>query len=292
MTDPSTQESYPVPDSIILDGTVRNGQCAPDGFSNNHHHQNHHQPQAKSPGQSEPYTTGHEMKITDSVEGEGLLESSMRLKPHEAQSYRKKALWVSWISIVVTLILAVAAFTLSFMRHSASAFGFAFDASLDVMSSFIVLWRYSNAAAVHSAHREYIACVVLGVVFVLSSLCIIGKAIYNLATKMLPEVDDFLFSVSIVSGFSCILLAAAKFVLGRVLTSRALFTDGFNSMVGAIMGFSILISAEVYKHHPDVWFLDGTIGVLIGLLILGYGVKLLKDMVPRVRQTRNYERFE
>lgn len=41
----------------------------------------------------------------------GLLESSMRLKPHEAQSYRKKALWVSWVSIFVTLILAVAAFS-------------------------------------------------------------------------------------------------------------------------------------------------------------------------------------
>lgn len=35
----------------------------------------------------------------------------MRLKPHEAQNYRKKALWVSWLSIVVTLILAVAAFS-------------------------------------------------------------------------------------------------------------------------------------------------------------------------------------
>lgn len=34
----------------------------------------------------------------------------MRLKPHEAQNYRKKALWVSWISIVITLILAIAAF--------------------------------------------------------------------------------------------------------------------------------------------------------------------------------------
>ncbi|CDQ96837.1 unnamed protein product, partial [Oncorhynchus mykiss] len=57
----------------------------------------------------------------------------------------------------------------SFMRHSASAFGFAFDAALDVLSSIIVVWRYSNAAAVHSAHREYIACVILGVVFILSS---------------------------------------------------------------------------------------------------------------------------
>ncbi|XP_034549739.1 transmembrane protein 163-like [Notolabrus celidotus] len=289
MTDPATQESYPVPDPTIVDpcpATVRNGQCAPDGFTNNHHQQ------AKTPSQPEALNTSQEMKITDSVEGEGLLESSMRLKPHEAQSYRKKALWVSWVSIVITLILAVAAFTVSFMRHSASAFGFAFDATLDVMSSCIVIWRYSNAAAVHSAHREYIACVVLGIVFVLSSLCILGKAIHNLVMGLPPQVDDFLYSVSIVSGFICSLLAVAKFWLGRVLTSRALITDGFNSLVGAVMGFSILISAEVFKHDDDVWFLDGTIGVLIGLIILAYGVKLLRDMVPRVRQTRNYERFE
>ncbi|XP_077436960.1 transmembrane protein 163a [Vanacampus margaritifer] len=296
MTDPASRESYPVPDLTIVDpshGTVRNGQCAPDGFVNNHHNNHINQQQhVKSPIQHEVLTSGQEMKITDSVEGEGLLESSMRLKPHEAQNYRKKALWVSWISIVATLILAVTAFTVSFMRHSASAFGFAFDATLDVLSSIIVLWRYSNAAAVHSAHREYIACVVLGIVFLLCSLCILGKAIHNLATRMPPEVDDFLFSVSIVSGFVCTALAVAKFMLGKVLTSRALITDGFNSLVGGIMGFTILISAQVFKDHPDVWFLDGLIGVLIGLIILAYGVKLLMDMVPRVRQTRNYERFE
>lgn len=45
----------------------------------------------------------------------GLLESSMRLKPHEAQSYRKKALWVSWVSIAVTIILAIAAFSECFL---------------------------------------------------------------------------------------------------------------------------------------------------------------------------------
>ncbi|XP_073711240.1 transmembrane protein 163a [Misgurnus anguillicaudatus] len=285
MTDITTSDSCPVPNATIVDPTaVRNGQCAAA--------QDPNQPKRGSQGDPFNMDRDQEMKITETVEGEGLLESSMRLKPHEAQSYRKKALWVSWISIVVTLILAVAAFTVSFMRHSASAFGFAFDAMLDVLSSVIVLWRYSNAAAVHSAHREYIACVILGVIFILSSLCILGKAIHDLAVKLLPEVDDFLFSVSIVSGIICIILAVAKFMLGRILTSRALITDGFNSLVGGIMGFSILISAEVFKHHQNVWYLDGTAGVLIGLIILAYGIKLLIDMVPRVRQTRNYERFE
>ncbi|XP_078539994.1 transmembrane protein 163 [Lissotriton helveticus] len=231
-------------------------------------------------------------QFSDGLEDRGLLESSTKLNPLEAQSYRNKALWVSWISIAVTLVLAVAAFTVSVMRYSASAFGFAFDAVLDVLSSVIVLWRYSNAAAVHSAHREYIACVILGVIFLLSSLCIIIKAIHDLAIRLLPEVDDFLFSVSIISGILCSILAVVKFMLGRVLTSRALITDGFNSLVGGVMGFSILISAEVFKHNTTVWYLDGTVGILIGFIIMAYGVKLLLDMVPRVRQTRHYEMFE
>ncbi|XP_030808031.1 transmembrane protein 163 isoform X2 [Camarhynchus parvulus] len=180
----------------------------------------------------------------------------------------------------------------SVMRYSASSFGFAFDATLDVLSSAIVLWRYSNAAAVHSAHREYMACVILGVIFLLSSICIVIKAIHDLAKRVLPEVDDFLYSVSVLSGILCTVLAVIKFMLGKVLTSRALITDGFNSLVGGIMGFSILLSAEVFKHNSSVWFLDGSIGVLIGLTISAYGIKLLMDMVPRVRQTRHYEMFE
>ncbi|KAM9124008.1 transmembrane protein 163 [Pangshura tecta] len=242
--------------------------------------------------QDEQLRIGESGQFSEGLEDRGLLESSTRLKPHEAQSYRKKALWVSWVSIVVTLALAVAAFTVSIMRYSASSFGFAFDAILDVLSSVIVLWRYNNAAAVHSAHREYIACVILGVIFLLSAVCIVVKAIHDLTMKLLPEVDDFLFSVSILSGILCSILAVIKFMLGKVLTSRALVTDGFNSLVGGVMGFSILLSAEVFKHNASVWYLDGSIGILMGLTILAYGVKLLIDMVPRVRQTRHYEMFE
>ncbi|KAF4788159.1 Transmembrane protein [Turdus rufiventris] len=212
------------------------------------------------------------------------------------------------------------------------------------------------------------ACVILGVIFLLSSICIVIKAIHDLAKRVLPEVllpptpgpcvcgrdetegllvipvcpddlaaageleehvqlgmgsrvgaepgrcwggrspitwteagsllgsrrqmDDFLYSVSVLSGILCTVLAVIKFMLGKVLTSRALITDGFNSLVGGIMGFSILLSAEVFKHNSSVWYLDGSIGVLIGLTISAYGIKLLIDMVPRVRQTRHYEMFE
>ncbi|KAJ0005336.1 hypothetical protein NQD34_015230, partial [Periophthalmus magnuspinnatus] len=154
--------------------------------------------------------------------------------------------------------LSVSVAVVSFMRHSSSAFGFAFDASLDVLSSAIVLWRYSNHSSA-SAHRE--ACLVLAVLFVLSSFCIMGKAVHDLITRNPPELDDFLLSVSVLSGALCSVLAILKMFLGRVLTSRALITDGNHTNMLSAMGFSILVSAEVFKNHPDVWFLDGTIGV-------------------------------
>lgn len=53
----------------------------------------------------------HALPVFHLLSSAGLLESSMRLKPHEAQSYRKKALWVSWVSIAVTIILAIVAFS-------------------------------------------------------------------------------------------------------------------------------------------------------------------------------------
>ncbi|KAB0364528.1 hypothetical protein FD754_008684 [Muntiacus muntjak] len=67
-------------------------------------------------------------QFSDGLEDRGLLESSTRLKPHEAQNYRKKALWVSWFSIIVTLALAVAAF--SEIRKKLGNFGFAYYACL------------------------------------------------------------------------------------------------------------------------------------------------------------------
>lgn len=54
------------------------------------------------------------------------------------------------------------------------------------------------------------------------------------------------------------------------------------------MGFSILLSAEVFKHNAAVWYLDGSIGVLIGLTIFAYGVKYVPSFIfvfPVARST-------
>lgn len=85
MTDPENDQSCAVPDPTIVDPfppatEARNGQCAPDGFTNNHH-----------PGQPEAFTNGQEMKITDSVEGEG---NFIRRFQKEKGKTEKKKFWM------------------------------------------------------------------------------------------------------------------------------------------------------------------------------------------------------
>lgn len=58
--------------------------------------------------------------------------------------------------------------------------------------------------------------------------CVSGSVLFTLplACVLCRSQDGFLFSVSIASGLICIILAVIKFMLGKVLTSRALITDG------------------------------------------------------------------
>lgn len=63
--------------------------------------------------------------------------------------------------------------------------------------------------------------------------------------------DGFLFSVSIVSGLICVILAAIKFMLGKVLTSRALITDG----ACTYRVFHVCFSRNILTKSDNSWFL-------------------------------------
>lgn len=86
-------------------------------------------------------------------------------------------------------------------------------------------------------------------------------------------LQHMFWNVEAVSDIWVVFLVAKKLHLALLSVSLSASLPGFNSLVGGVMGFSILLSAEVFKHNAAVWYLDGSIGVLIGLTIFAYGVK-------------------
>lgn len=145
----------------------------------------------------------------------------------------------------------------------------------DVLPKEKAVWKQRKApkGSKHSVHfnwwQKYILLLIrfAAVQYPASCGCRIGTS-YNLTSKD----PNYHLNPNCYSAFDTLSEGSQNKQM-FFLKKQCLCFSGFNSMVGAIMGFSILISAEVFKHHPDVWFLDGTMGVLIGLIILAYGVK-------------------
>lgn len=205
----------------------------------------------------------------------------------KANKYRKYAIAISWLSIIATLTICIIEFIVSSKENSTSAFGLAFSAVLDLLSSVVVLWRYYKSYDTFSMYRENVSCVVLAVLFILSSVSIGAKAVYNLDLGDTPDYSTeglrVLVITSIISSVLCFLLLILKLHLSKKLSSRTLFTDAMNSLAAAVIALSIVVTSEVSKVDKQLWYLDSTIGILVAILLLAYGIWLLVKHAPLLK---------
>nr|CAB3267047.1 transmembrane protein 163-like [Phallusia mammillata] len=206
-----------------------------------------------------------------------------------AHRWRTGAVIVSWISIVLTLTIGVIEFIVAKNENSAAAFGLAFSAILDVISSAVVLWRYYGTYNTFSNRREHISCIVLGCLFIVSAIGIAGKAIFDLLMGETPDMSEnglrVLVITSAVASISCIFLFIIKTVIAKKLASWTIFTDALNSLAGAVVATSMVVTSEVTKDNSYLWFLDASVGLVVSLFLIIYGLWLLTKHVPEVKKT-------
>ncbi|XP_064597911.1 transmembrane protein 163a-like [Liolophura sinensis] len=208
-----------------------------------------------------------------STEKAELVGKAHRLTLEEGPRYQVTTLVVSWISVVVTLVLGILAVTYSASDQSSAAFAFGLDALLDTLSSAMVIWRFTgNSGSLYSARRERIACTVIGVLFLIACVTIAVRSSLSIAQGIFPEDSGFLWRISFVNGAACTALAVIKFYLGWKLESVSIITDGFNSVINSILGFSTAISVLIFTEHPEVWYLDAACGLVCSAMLLFYGI--------------------
>ncbi|XP_013408559.1 transmembrane protein 163 isoform X2 [Lingula anatina] len=164
----------------------------------------------------------------------------------------------------------------SALEKSPALFAFGLSCILDSLSSLVVIWRFQfGEGRLYSTSREKRACFVLGVLFTISASSIVSKAIHAIVVELRPGEDNsILWNIAIANGVICSSLSVAKFAMGLKLESRALITDAYNSLVGALMSFAILASALAYRDNHAVWYLDSVVGLICAVLLLGYAIKL------------------
>lgn len=113
------------------------------------------------------------------------------------------ALHVSCFSILINLILAIAAILIG---ASSSNCAFAVDCGLDVVSSMILLWRFydeNKSCAKVIERRERIACIGLGIMFIISGAVVITKSIVDLTFQAFSSSSVSFICIAIYLNINC-----------------------------------------------------------------------------------------
>ncbi|KAK7094301.1 transmembrane protein 163a-like [Littorina saxatilis] len=212
-----------------------------------------------------------------------LPEEHHRVSSRTAVKLRYAAIIVSWCSVTFSFSTGVAALVLGHIDKSEALFGYGLDATLDGLSSVAVLWRfYGSTADLYSEAKERKACIVIGSLFVLSGLLLSGKSLHAIITEVHESQAIVLYATfALTTGVVSVILAFIKVYLGYKLESEALATDSIITFVGAAMSFAGVAGLELYVQDTHLWFMDSVFGIICGLFLIVFGIKLLYEMLHK-----------
>ncbi|GFO08198.1 DNA-directed RNA polymerase subunit [Plakobranchus ocellatus] len=204
-----------------------------------------------------------------------------RESPKNLAKLYTAALAISWVSILFSLGSGIAAIVLSFSNRSESLFAYGLDALLDSLSSVAVVWRFMDSTDhAKSRIREYKACLVIGVLFLVSAFSLICRSILAIVTrtKIAKHVTLFI-EISLTCGLVTLIIGLIKVYLGYRIGSRALYTDSIITLVGAATCFMALAGLELYLQNKGLWFLDSVFGMVCGVFLIFFGLRLLYQTI-------------
>lgn len=193
----------------------------------------------------------------------------------------KDAFWMSWISLILTLIAAIGGIIGYVKAESTLILAFGLENLVDFMSSAIVLWRFycphgaDEAKLAKLQKREERASVAISMVIGILGTFVFTIGIFDLCDQEKDQDLDLLFTISFVSIVVFGALTIIKFQYSRELDSASLYKDGICSLIGTCLSGSLLLTTAIIDKAPNAWYIDPIVSLLIGLSAIVYGWKVV-----------------
>ncbi|XP_077998225.1 transmembrane protein 163a-like [Glandiceps talaboti] len=200
------------------------------------------------------------------------LDDYHSLSPEEHEKWRRHAVNISILTVVLLVFLGTTFTVLAFKTNSSAALGLAADMMLDSMTSVVVLWRYFSKDNVKCKRKEQRAAVIIGAIFILCSMIILSKSIYTMVMKETTS-EIILCVLSGLAAVAMTIIATFKFIIARKLNSRSVLSDAFSSALAALISYSIVIGSIIsLNFNVSSTTVDSSIGILISPLLAGWGI--------------------
>lgn len=207
------------------------------------------------------------------------------VEPLTFSSSHCSAFWLSWVSLICTIIAAIGGIVGFKKTESTLILTFGLENLVDFMSSVVVLWRFycphgfDEVKIAKLQKREERASLAISIIIGILGIFILSVAIYDFCTQDKEQDMNLLFMVSFISILVFGSLSVIKFKYARDLNSPSLYKDGICSLIGTSLSASLLLTTAIIEHSPKAAFIDPTVSLLIGIGAMYYGFRVVYRMV-------------
>lgn len=195
------------------------------------------------------------------------------------QSLPKKALFLSYFTVVYNILEGIVAIFFGTLAGSIALVGFGIDSFVESLSGGIMIWRFSKHKNLSEEEEERIekkAIKLVGYSFFVLGAYVLFESVKTLYLQEQPEQSLIGIIIAVLSLIIMPALFYLKYKTGKALKSKSLLADSKQTLVCVMMSVALLIGLGL-NYLYGIWWLDPVVGIIIAFLLFREGKKTVQE---------------
>ncbi|MFN7956733.1 MAG: cation transporter [Holophagaceae bacterium] len=187
--------------------------------------------------------------------------------------WRRRALWLSALTIAYNLIEGLVSMAFGWADDSIALFGFGADSFIEVASALLVLWKLLDHG---DLARERKATFGIGGLFLALAAGIAGGAVLQLVARRHPPTTLPGLVISALSLACMVFLWRAKQRAAQALDSATLEADAACSLACIQLSTVLFAGSLLFLLLPTLWWVDAAAALGLAALIGREGLAMVR----------------
>ncbi|UCF50626.1 MAG: cation transporter [Thermoplasmatales archaeon] len=195
------------------------------------------------------------------------------------QDYYKKALWLSYFTVLYNIVEFIVSILAGFIAGSIALIGFGSDSFIESLSGAIMIWRFKKHGKISEKEEEKIekrATRLVAITFFILGFYVLFESVKKLYFQEKPDISIVGILIAIASIIIMPSLFYMKYKTGKNLKSRSLVADSKQTLACLIMSISLLIGL-LLNFLYGFWQADPIVGLIITGFLFREGYETYKE---------------
>ena len=193
---------------------------------------------------------------------------------NETDKLHKKALFLSWFTVIYNILEGLASVIAAMMSGSVALIGFGFDSLIESLSGCVMIWRFSKKPEYAEKFEEK-AEKLVGISLLIIAVYVSYESVMKFITQEKPEPSLFGMIIAFLSLIIMPVLYVKKRDTGKAIGSRALIADSKETLACSMLSAALLAGLAL-NYFWGLWWADPAAGLFIAGFLVKEGIEAVR----------------